>query len=149
MQVTKEWIGELCKKYGKRSKEVRDVLWPNTPTKSLSYLNKVRNIGVVMLEQIADTIGCSVDELLRRPLPSSHFVAGDNNQVGNININSDVESLNSIIRSQTQIISHQDAEIVRLNANMKEQLRAKDKQISDCKKQIDRLIELAKSNESK
>lgn len=140
MQITKEWIDELTRKYGKRSKDVRDVLWPNTPTKSLAYLNKVKNIGVVMLEQIADTIGCSVDELLRRPLPSSHFVAGDNNQVGNISINSDVESLNNIIKSQAQIISHQDAEILRLNENFKQQLKVKDQQ-------IDRLIKIAQENE--
>lgn len=140
MQITKEWIDELTRKYGKRSKDVRDVLWPNTPTKSLAYLNKVKNIGVVMLEQIADTIGCSVDELLRRPLPSSHFVAGDNNQVGNISINSDVESLNNIIKSQAQIISHQDAEILRLNENFKQQLKVKDQQ-------IDRLIKIAQGNE--
>lgn len=143
MQITKEWISELCNKYGKRPREVRDVLWPNTPTKSLAYLNKVKNIGVVMLEQIADTIGCSVDELLRRPMPSSHFVAGDNNQVGNINITNDPQSLHQIIAAQKQIIDHQDAEIKRLEQNTKEQLHVKDQQIADLGKRLDRMIELA------
>ena len=63
-------------------------------------------------------------------------ITGDNNQVGNVNINNDVESLNMIIRSQSQVIAHQDEEIDRLN----HQLKTKDQQ-------IDRLIKLAQGVE--
>ena len=143
MQVTKEWIEELTRKYGKRPKEVRDDLWPELPSKSLSYLNGVKNLGVNTAIKIADVIGCSVDELLRRQTPVPPFVLGNHNQVGNVSITNDPESLQQIIAAQKQIIEHQDAEIKRMEQTTKEQLKVKDQQISELGSRIDRLIELA------
>ena len=141
MQVTKEWLEQLAKKYGKKPKDIRDALWPETKSKGLSYFDATKNVGAKYLEAIADIIGCSVDEILRRPLAgSSQIVAGDNNQVGNVNINHDVESLQQIIGAQRQIIEHQDKEIERMNANMKAQLKAKDQQIEALNQKNDRLI---------
>ena len=137
MQVNKEWIEELCRKYGIRPKQIRDVLWPRSKKKQLGYFNYTKNPGVEYIEKIADTLNCSVDELLRRPFyRTNQHITGDNNQVGNVNINNDVESLNMIIKSQSQVINHQDEEIERLN----HQLKTKDQQ-------IDRLIKLAQGNE--
>jgi len=144
MNITREWLEELAKKHGVRPKAIRDALWPKMPNKGLSYFDKTKNTGINYIETIADVLGCSVDEILRRPMAgSSQVIAGDNNQVGNVNINSDVESLKQIIEAQRQIISHQDAEIKRMEQNTREQLMVKDQQINDLGKRLDRLIELA------
>lgn len=143
MKITKEWVIELALRHGKSRKEIRDALWPNTPTKSLSYLDHINSVSVKLLIQIADAIGCSVDELLRRTIPVSQTVSGNYNQIGNVNITNDPQSLQQIIVAQQQIINHQEAEIKRMEANTKEQLKVKDQQINDLGKRIDRLIEIA------
>lgn len=137
MRLDSLWIKSLAKKYGKKHKVVRDMLWPDNPTQGLNYFDKYSNPTLDRIEIIADAIGCSVDELLRRdtPIPPS-TVTGNNNQVGNVHINSDVKSLNEIISAQKKLIEHQEAEIKRISASAKEQLKAKDAQ-------IDRLIKLA------
>ena len=138
MRITKDWIEELCKKYGVKPKFVRDSLWPDNKNRSLGYFDQYVNVRIQYMETIADALGCTVDEVLRRPRPAaSQFVTGDNNQIGNFNISNDVETLNQIIEAQKQIITHQDEEIKRLNENMKSQLEIKDQQIN-------RLIKLAK-----
>lgn len=145
MQITKDWLEKLAKKYGIKSKVIRDALWPTMPSKGLSYFDYTKNVGVRYIETIADILGCPVDEILRRPQPgSSQVIAGDNNQVGNVNINNDVESLHQIIAAQKQIIEHQDKEIERLDNNMKLQLKAKDQQIDSLNKKNDRLIQMLK-----
>ena len=130
-------------KYRIRPKEIRDALWPDTPTKSLGYFDKTKKIGIDTIVKIADVIGCPIDELLRRQVPISPFVSGNNNQIGNVNITNDPESLHQIIAAQKQIIDHQNAEIKRMEQSAREQLKVKDQQISDLGQRIDRLIELA------
>ena len=145
MNITSAWLEHLAEKYGVKSKAIRDALWPNLPNKGLSYFDSIKNTGIKYVETIADVLGCSVDEILRRPLAgSSQIVAGDNNQVGNVNINHDVESLQQIIGAQRQIIEHQDKEIERMNASMKAQLKAKDQQIEALNQKNDRLIGMLK-----
>lgn len=139
MRIDADWVRHLGKKYGKKPKDLRDELWPDKPSRSLSYLNMYKNIGIETVERIADIIGCTLDELVRREVPSPTSVHGNNNQVGNVHINSDVNTLNSIIESQKKLIRHQESEIQRLTANMNQQLKAKDEQ-------IDRLIHLAQGN---
>lgn len=146
MQITKDWIEELSRKYGKRPKEVRDALWPASQGKSLKYLDTVKNLGIDKAIIIADVIGCSTDELLRRSFPFTPLVAGNHNQVGNVNITNDPESLQQIIAAQKQIIDHQEAEIKRMEISTREQLKVKDQQISELGSRIDRLIELAKNS---
>ena len=146
MYITKEWLIELGKKYHVRPKEIRDTLWPDTPTKSLSYFDKTKKISIDTIVKIADRIGCSIDELLRRTVPVSPYVSGNYNQVGNVNINNDLGSLQQIIGAQKQIIDHQEAEIRRIEESYGEQLKAKDQQISELGSRIDRLIELVQSN---
>lgn len=144
MRISKEWVEALCKKYGVKPKIVRDALWPEHKTRGLGYFDQYENVRVKYAEIIADELQCTVDEVLRRPIPqhTGQMIAGDNNQVGNVNINSDVESLKQIIEAQRQIISHQDAEIKRMEQNTKEQLKVKDRQ-------IDRLIQIAEENGKK
>lgn len=137
MRISKEWIEELCEKYGVKPRVIRDSLWPDKKTRGLGYFDQYENVRIRYIETIADTLGCTVDEVLRRPSPvPSPYVTGDNNQIGNFNISNDVETLNHIIEAQKQIITHQDEEIKRLNENMKSQLEIKDQQIN-------RLIKLA------
>ena len=141
MYLTEDWLYELSKKYHIRPKEKRDALWPDTPTKSLGYFDKTKRINIDTVVTIADVIGCPIDELLRRQVPISPFVSGNNNQIGNVNITNDPESLHQIIAAQKQIIEHQDAEIKRMEQITKEQLRVKDQQIDDLGRRYDRLIE--------
>ena len=138
-KITKDWIDELALKYGKKSKAVRDALWPKAPSKSLTYLNSVQSIGIEKAALIADVLGCSLDELVRRRVPTPSLVNGNNNHVGNVNITNDPESLMQIINAQKQIIDHQNAEIQRITENMNKQLNTKDQQ-------IDRLIKLAQGD---
>lgn len=140
-KITKEWIDQLARKYGKKSKMVRDALWPEAPSKSLTYFDKVQSIGISTAEKVADVIGCSMDELIRRrvPVPVPSFVSGNNNHVGNVNISNDPNALLQIINAQKQIIDHQDAEIMRMTESFNQQLSAKDQQ-------IDRLIKLAQGD---
>lgn len=138
MYLTKDWLHQLARKYGKRPKEIRDSLWPDLPNKSLAYFDQTKKIGIDTLENIADIIGCSTDELLRRhSAVGSQYISGDNNQVGNVNINNDVQMLQQIVSAQKQIISHQEEEIHRLTDNMNQQLKVKDQQIDELIKRID------------
>lgn len=142
MYLDKEWIEELAKKYGVRPKLIRDALWPTNKNKGLGYFDSTKNVTLDTLTTITDTIGCGYDELLRYPYTKG-LVNGDNNQVGNVTITNDPESLHQIIAAQKQIIDHQNAEIKRMELTTREQLKVKDQQISSLGKRIDRLIELA------
>lgn len=145
MYLDKQWIVELAKKYGVRTKLIRDALWPRNKNKGLSYFDSTKNVTLDTLTIITDTIGCGYDELLRYPYAKG-FVNGDNNHVGNVTITNDPESLHQIIAAQKQIIDHQNAEIKRMEQNTKEQLKVKDQQINDLGKRLDRLIELAQGS---
>lgn len=140
MKITSEWVGELALKHGKRAKDVRDALWPEQKTKSIKYIDGVKSMGIEMVIKIADAIGCSLDDLCRRPYPYLPLVNGSNNKFGNVKITNDPKTLVSIINAQNNIIDHLNAEVKRLNQSCKEQLKAKDKQ-------IDRLIKLAQGND--
>lgn len=139
MFLDKKWLEELLRKHGKLPKQLRDALWPDNINKGLGYFNHTKNITLTTIEQIADVIGCSTDELLRRPTYPTSLVNGNNNQVGNVTVTNDPEALHQIIATQKQIIEHQDSEIKRLETNMQQQLKTKDAQ-------IDRLIKLAQGN---
>lgn len=139
MYLDEEWLKELTRKYGKLPKQLRDALWPDNVNKGLKYFNHTKNITLTTIEQIADVIGCTTDELLRRPVPPMSLVSGNNNQVGNVTVTNDPEALHQIIAAQRQIIEHQNSEIKRMETNMHQQLKVKDAQ-------IDRLIKLAQGN---
>ena len=70
MNITKEWLETLASKHGVKPKAIRDALWPDTPNRGLGYFNSYKNIRVKYLEIIADTLNCSVDEILRRTYPA-------------------------------------------------------------------------------
>ena len=146
MQVTKEWVEELARKYGRRPKEVRDVLWPKTPSKSLSYLNKVQSLGIEMTIKIADVLGCSLDEVVRRPYNTTMFVnEGFGREEDELTTG---EPLHRIIASQKQIIDRQDSEIKRIEKLTHDQLDMKDKQILELGSRIDKLIEVVQNHEN-
>ena len=146
MQVTKEWVEELARKYGRRPKEVRDVLWPKTPSKSLSYLNKVQSLGIEMTIKIADVLGCSLDEVVRRPYNTTMFVNEGFGREEDVLTNG--EPLHRIIASQKQIIDRQDSEIKRIEKLTHDQLDMKDKQILELGSRIDKLIEVVQNHEN-
>ena len=146
MQVTKEWVEELARKYGRRPKEVRDVLWPKTPSKSLSYLNKVQSLGIEMTIKIADVLGCSLDEVVRMPYNTTMFVnEGFGREEDELTTG---EPLHRIIASQKQIIDRQDNEIKRIEKLTHDQLDMKDKQILELGSRIDKLIEVVQNHEN-
>lgn len=146
MQVTKEWVEELARKYGRRPKEVRDVLWPKTPSKSLSYLNKVQSLGIEMTIKIADVLGCSLDEVVRRSYNTTMFVnEGFGREEDEL---TNGEPLHRIIASQKQIIDRQDSEIKRIEKLTHDQLDMKDKQILELGSRIDKLIEVVQNHDN-
>jgi hypothetical protein len=76
---------------------------------------------------------------MRRDNYATPTVQGNNNQVGNVHINSDVRILQSTITAQKKLITQLEKEINRLHENMASQLKAKDEQ-------IERLIKLAQGD---
>ncbi len=139
MKIDQNWIQALCLKHGIKPKQVRDTLWPDEPTRGLSYFNKYKNIGLDYIIALADAIGCTTDELLgRKEIDTRPLLNGNNNSVGNVNISSpDVKTLTQTISSQKVIIKNQEREIKRLEEQMNRELKAKNDQ-------IDRLIETLK-----
>lgn len=90
-----------------------------------SFLDIVKNTNpkAETIERIADLLGCSIDELFdRQPIQ----VTGDNNTVGNVNINSDPGVLEATIK------------------HLQETIKRQDEIIADQNRRIDQLIELAK-----
>ncbi len=139
MYLDKEWLEELLRRHGKQPKSLRDALRPDTINKAPRDFKHTKHSTLTTLEQIADVIGCSMDELLRRPALPMSLVSGNNNQVGNVTVTNDPEALHQIIAAQKQIIDHQNTELKRMEENMHQQLKVKDAQ-------IDRLIKLAQNN---
>lgn len=139
MKIDSLWLKMLAKKQGIKAKDLRDALWPTHPSRSLSYFDQYSNIGIETVEKIADVLNCSLDELMRRDNYATPTVQGNNNQVGNVHINSDVRILQSTITAQKKLITQLEKEINRLHENMASQLKAKDEQ-------IERLIKLAQGD---
>lgn len=141
MMFDYNYLKELCRKYGIKPKVLRDALWPEKATRGLSYFNTTQSVSNDYLEKISDVIGCSIDEILRRPVPNAQIISGDNNQVGNVTVNNDVENMRVTIVSQREIIKSQKEEIKRLNKLFETQMRMKDNQINS-------LIEFSKKTEN-
>lgn len=139
MHVTSDWIKTLADRRNIRVKVIRDALWPDYPSRGISYFDRSRNMTQKYIEKLCELLNCSADELLRLNYPSgTSIVAGNNNSVGNVNINSDVKILQDTIKNLYEIISRQDLELSR-----------KDAEIKTKNSQIDRLIKLAQSDGKK
>jgi hypothetical protein len=137
MKIDSLWIRTLEKKYGVKNKTLRDRLWPKHPTRSITYFDQYGNPSRETLEMLADILGCTVDEILRRNVPdAATVVSGNNNQIGNVHINSDIKVLQQTIEYQAKLIKQQERELDRLQTNTDKQLKTKDEQ-------IERLIKLA------
>lgn len=141
MMFDKTYLENLCKKYGLKPKFLRDNLWPEEKTRGLSYFNKGKTATIKNLEMIADIIGCSTDEILRRAPIGSQIISGDNNQVGNVTVQNDVEHMRMTIVHQNELIKNMKDEIKRMQRMYEQQLKAKDNQINS-------LIEFSKSTEN-
>ena len=141
MMFDHDYLKELCKKYGVKPKILRDRVFPDEKTRGLSYFNNIKSVTNRYLELIADTLGCTTDEILRRPVPGTQIISGDNNQVGNVTVNNDVENMRVTIQSQREIIKSQKEEIKRLNKLYEQQMKIKDNQINS-------LIEFSKKSEN-
>lgn len=136
MHVTADWIGTLAKRRNIRPKDIRDALWPDQKTRGLSYFDKYDNLTRKYIERLCELLHCSSDELLRLNYGNgSQIVSGDYNNVGNVNVNSDVQVLQDTINNLREIISRQDLELAR-----------KDAEIKTKNGQIDRLIKLAQNS---
>ncbi len=141
MMFDKTYLENLCKKYGLKPKFLRDNLWPEEKTRGLSYFNKGKTATIKNLEMIADIIGCSTDEILRRVPIGSQIISGDNNQVGNVTVQNDVEHMRMTIVHQNELIKNMKDEIKRMQRMYEQQLKAKDNQINS-------LIEFSKTTEN-
>ena len=133
MHVTSEWIRTLADRRNIRFKDIRDALWPEYPSRGISYFDRSKNMTQKYIEKLCELLSCSADELLRLDYAKgASIIAGNNNSVGNVNINSDVKVLQDTINNLHEIIARQDLELSR-----------KDAEIKAMNGQIDRLIKLA------
>lgn len=115
-------------------KDFFTYVYPNRKKKSNSSSTNIidnSNPKADTIERIADFLGCSIDYLFDRESQYTinnreNQIIGDNNSVGNVQINSDPEVLMATNNHLRDIISRQD------------------KTIAEQNRRIDQLIELAK-----
>ena len=121
-------VAKMLRIKGIKAKDFFAYVYPER-SGNASYSDIVSNSNpkAETIERIADLLKCSIDELFERDTPrSSNTVTGDNNNVGNFNINSDPEVLTATVTHLRDIIARQD------------------KTIAEQNRRIDQLIELAK-----
>lgn len=123
-------IISLAKKRGIKAKDFKAAVYPErTGAFSWREFRAPVNPKASAIEAMANILGCSIDELFDRQTAGYNHVTGNNNTVGNVNINTD------------------DAGILRAQLNvMQDIVRRQDKQIAQLNQRIDQLIELVKKN---
>ena len=116
---------QIARSRGIKAKDFVAYVFPER-NGNTSYKDVERNDNpkAATIERIADLLQCSIDELFDREVVLQ--VAGDNNNVGNIHINTDPGVLLETNKHLRDIISRQDQTIEELN------------------RRIDQLIELAR-----
>ena len=121
-------VVKLLRQKGIKAKDFFAYVYPErSGNASYSDITKNDNPKAETIERIADLLQCSIDDLFDRETRyATNQVTGDNNTVGNFNINSDPEILISTISHLRDIIERQD------------------KTIDEQNHRIDQLIELAK-----
>lgn len=128
MSYNSKKVASLLKSRGIKAKEFFANVYPERTGKaSFHDIAKNENPKADTIERIADFLKCPIDDLFDREQNfSTNTVTGDNNTVGNVNINSDPEVLQATIKHLHDIIERQD------------------KTIAEQNRRIDQLIELAK-----
>lgn len=125
-------VEKMVRDKGILAKDFFQAVYPERSGNS-SYKRISTNVNpkADTLERIADLLECSIDELFDRDNRytinnTGNKIVGDNNNVGNVNINADPEVLMETIRNLRDIIARQD------------------KTIAEQNQRIDKLIDLAK-----
>lgn len=123
-----EKVAKLLRQKGIKAKDFFAYVYPErTGNASFSDIKRNDNPKADTIERIADLLQCPIDELFDRETRyTTNNVTGDNNNVGNVSINSNPEVLNATIEQLQNIIARQD------------------KTIEEQNHRIDQLIELAK-----
>ena len=121
-------MAKLLRQKGIKAKDFFAYVYPErTGNASFSDIKRNDNPKADTIERIADLLQCPIDELFDRETRyTTNNVTGDNNNVGNVSINSNPEVLNATIEQLQNIIARQD------------------KTIEEQNHRIDQLIELAK-----
>lgn len=120
-------VADLARYKGIKAKDFIVHVYPErTGNSSYKDVEENNNPKARTIELMADILGCSIDELFDREVYTTNHVNGDNNNVGNININSDPRTLMATINHLNDVIERQD------------------KTIEEQNRRIDQLIELAK-----
>lgn len=128
MAFNSQKVEQMVRARGIKAKDYFRIVYPDR-SGNVSYgdISKNKNPGAEVVERIADLLQCSIDSLFdREPLGAGNQVTGDNNNVGNISINTDPGVL------------------MAANEHLRDVIARQDKTIEDLNKRIDQLIELAK-----
>lgn len=128
MAFNSQKVEQMVRARGIKAKDYFRIVYPDR-SGNVSYgdISKNKNPGAEVVERIADLLQCSIDSLFdREPFGTGNQVTGDNNNVGNISINTDPGVL------------------MAANEHLRDVIARQDKTIEDLNKRIDQLIELAK-----
>lgn len=133
MAFNSKKVEKMVRSMGIKAKEFHAFVYPDRSSDgSFGYLEIGNNTNpkAEAVERIADLLKCSIDELFDRDShfvnSSSNTVTGDNNNVGNLQVNSNPEVL------------------IATNNHLKEIIDMQDKIIEKLNNRIDQIIELAK-----
>lgn len=121
-------VVDMAKAKGIKAKDFVSYVY-NGRSGNTSYVDveKNENPKADTIERIADLLHCTIEELFERDtFSTANTVTGDNNNVGNVQINTDPDMLMATIKHLQDIIARQD------------------KTIEEQNRRIDQLIELAK-----
>lgn len=123
MAFSGQKVATMLRIKGIKAKEYFAYVYPDrSGNASFSDIRKNNNPKAESLERMADLLQCSIDDLFDRDVSfTTNNVNGDNNNVGNVNINTNPEvlvetnkQLRGIIIRQDQIIEQQNRRIDQL-----------------------------------
>lgn len=135
MAYNSQKVEKMVREKGILAKDFFFAVYPDrSGNSSYKRITTNTNPKADTLERIANLLQCSIDELFDRDSGyiinnKGNSIVGDNNSVGNVQINTDPDVLMETIRNLRDVISRQDKTIDTLNHR------------------IDQLIDLAKQQD--
>lgn len=120
MPFNSKKIEKIVRGMGVNAKQFFSYCYPDRSGKTNASFNDIGNNDnpkADVVERIADFLQCPIDELYDRTtyLNGNNNVNGDNNTVGNVNINTDPVVLTETNKQLREIIARQDKIIEELN----------------------------------
>lgn len=120
-------VADMARKKGIKTRDFIEFVYPDrSGNTSYTDIEKNDNPKARTIELMADILNCPIDDLFDRDVNyTTNNVNGDNNMVGNVNINTSPDVL------------------IETNKHLREIISRQDQTIADQNRRIDQLIELA------